>query len=240
MGFKGISVRQTGDRILFREALKDSTGTRVTSGTTSLRIYELQSDGTLKSYDFNDNTFKTGALTTATASMTHRTGNNSTFNTGIWTYALTTLTGFTAGNIYIYSVDNTSATPTSVEREFQFGGAEGDLTVTGGGRLDVNADAIATHTTAATRLKNLFTAAYQAAVDDATFSPTTTTFETTITINLDRHTNQALYFVTGANAGFTTGITGYSYTNSKVRLTVNTLPSTPSDGDTFLIFGKVA
>ena len=58
MGAKGINIRQTGDRIVFRESLKDSSGMSVVTGTTSLRIYELQTDGSLKSYDFNDNTFK--------------------------------------------------------------------------------------------------------------------------------------------------------------------------------------
>jgi hypothetical protein len=100
MGFKGITIRQSADRILFRESIKDSSGLAVVTGSATLRIYELQNDGTLKSYDFNDNTFKTTALTTATVLMTHRTGNNSTVNTGIWTYALTTVSGFTAGNIY--------------------------------------------------------------------------------------------------------------------------------------------
>src|SRR5574343_2108750 len=130
MGAKGILVRQTGDRVLFRESLKDSSGEKITTGTTTLRIFELQTDGTLKSYDFNDNTFKTTALTTATASMTHRTGNNSTYNTGLWTYALTTVSGFTTGNIYIYSVENTASTPPVIEREFQYGGAEGDMSST--------------------------------------------------------------------------------------------------------------
>lgn len=86
-------------------------------------------DGSLKSYDFNDNTFKTSALTTETASMTHRTGNNATTNTGIWTYRLATLTGFTAGNIYFVLVNNTGANPSDSTREFQFGSAEGDLIV---------------------------------------------------------------------------------------------------------------
>jgi len=126
-GFKGIDVRQTGTAIVFRASLKDSSNAIVTSGTTSLKIYELQSDGTIKSYDFNDNTFKTTALTTETLAMTHRTGNNSTTNTGIWTVALSSLAGFTVGGIYIAVITNSGATPTQQEREFQYGSCEGDL-----------------------------------------------------------------------------------------------------------------
>lgn len=141
-GFKGLDVRQTGNQLVFRGLLQDSSGALVTSGTTSLYIYELQSDGTLKSYDFNDNTFKTTALTTETASMTHRTGNNSGTNTGIWSYSLSTLSGFTAGSIYLARIKNTSASPNDQYREFQYGSAEGDLVVTanGTGVGEINSD----------------------------------------------------------------------------------------------------
>lgn len=131
-GFKGVSVRQTGNQLVFRASLKDSSGVKLTTGTTVLTLYEIQSDGTLKSYDFNDNTFKTTALTTATLAMTHRTGNNSTVNTGVWTAALSTLTGFTIGGMYLAQVNNAGASPVDQEREFQYGGVEGDLLVTAG------------------------------------------------------------------------------------------------------------
>jgi hypothetical protein len=131
--FKGIDVRATGARLVFRASLKDATGAKLTSGTTTLRLYELQDDGTLKSYDFNDNTFKTTALTTATLSMTHRQGNNSTHDTGFWTATLATLTGFTKDAIYLIQVNNSTAAPTDQEREFQFGGAQGDVVVSSAG-----------------------------------------------------------------------------------------------------------
>lgn len=127
MAFQGIDIRQIGDRIVFRALLYDSNNAILTSGTTNLRLYELQNDGTIKSYDWNSSTFKTTALTTENQTMTHRTGNNSTTNTGIWTYALTTLSGFTAGNIYFASIVNTSALPNAQVREFQFGVASGSV-----------------------------------------------------------------------------------------------------------------
>lgn len=128
-GTKGIDVRETAGQLVFRHSLKDSAGAKVTTGTTTLRLYEVQADGTLLSYDFNDNTFKATALTTATLAMTHRQGNNNTYNVGVWTAVLSTLGAFTAGRVYVVQVNNTGASPPEQEREFQFGGAEGDLLV---------------------------------------------------------------------------------------------------------------
>lgn len=125
-GHKGVDVRESANRLVFDAFLLDSTGTIVTSGTTSLYLYEVQDDGTLKSYDFNDNTFKATALTTETVSMTHRQGNNATTNTGLWTHVLATLTGFTVGAVYYARVVNSNASPTSQITKFQFGGVEGD------------------------------------------------------------------------------------------------------------------
>jgi len=126
VGFKGVDVRQTTDRLLFRSHLMDASGALVVSGTTNLYLFELQSDATLKSYDFNDNTFKTGALTTATLALSHRKGNNGTFDTGIWTKELTTLTGFTRAAMYLALVNNSLAFPAFQAREFQYGSEEGD------------------------------------------------------------------------------------------------------------------
>lgn len=138
MAFKGIDIRQSGDRLIFRASLKDSNGAKVTTGNAGLKIYELQSDATLKSYDFNDNTFKTTAATTGSGQLTHRQALNNTHDTGIWTANLTTLTGFTRGNIYFMEVYHASAFPTSQEREFQFGEGEGDFTVNTAGETSQN------------------------------------------------------------------------------------------------------
>jgi hypothetical protein len=143
VGVKGIDVRQTGTALVFRASLKDANGAKVTAGTTTVYLYELQSDGTLKSYDFASNTFKTTALTTETAAASHQTGNNGTTNTGVWTYALSTLTGFTVGAMYLATFSNSSASPPQQEREFQFGSHQGDLVTTsnGTGAATIQADA---------------------------------------------------------------------------------------------------
>lgn len=122
-GASGIDIRQMNVQLVFRAHLQGLAGAIVTSGTAVLRLYEFQGDGTLLSYDFDDNTFKSGALTTEDLSMTHRTGNNGATDTGIWTCTLNTLTGFTAGAVYIAKVIASDALPTESAREFQFGGA---------------------------------------------------------------------------------------------------------------------
>lgn len=129
IGFKGIDVRQTGTALVFRAFLQTSAGALLGTGTTTIKLYELQSDGTTKSYDFSDNTFKTTALTTETLALTHRPGNNATTTTGNWTVALTTLTGFTVGGVYQVLSNNAGASPTDQMREFQFGSEQGDYVV---------------------------------------------------------------------------------------------------------------
>lgn len=138
-GFKGVDVRQTGNQLVFRAFLQDSAGAKVATGTTTIRIVELQSDGTLKGYDFNDNTFKTTALTTGTLALTHRTTDNGTVNTGIWTNALSTLTGFTVGGIYLLQVNNSGASPTDQTREFQYGSSVDDLSLDSSGYVRLQA-----------------------------------------------------------------------------------------------------
>jgi hypothetical protein len=76
-------------------------------------------------------------------------------------------------------------------------------------------------------------------VDDATFSPTTTAFETSRTEDVSElYEEQGIYWLTGTNAGMTTRVTGYAFTNSKVKLTTDALRDAPADGDTFLIVGR--
>lgn len=129
MAWNGVNVRTSGERILFRTLLLNSAGTLVTSGTTTLRLYRIVNDGTIESYDFNDNTFKTTALTTETVNLVHRQGNNGTTNTGIWTYALTTVTDFSDDDMILALVNNSSATPAWQAHQFQYGGVEGSITV---------------------------------------------------------------------------------------------------------------
>lgn len=131
-GFKGVDVRQTGTALVFRSFLQTSAGALVTTGTTNLYLMELQSDGTIKTYDWSNNTFGTGTVTTENQGMTYRKSNNAATDTGLWTVALSTLTGFTVGSIYLARVNNTGASPTDQVREFQFGGEQGDIAVTSG------------------------------------------------------------------------------------------------------------
>ncbi|MHC4510563.1 MAG: hypothetical protein ACYTAO_16675, partial [Planctomycetota bacterium] len=134
MAWNGVNVRASGDRILFRILLLDDAGALVTTGTTTLRLYRIVNDGTIESYDFNDHTFKTTALTTETVNMTHRLGNNGTTNTGLWLYALATVTGFSDDDMILALINNSNATPAWQAHQFQYGGVEGTVSVT----ADVN------------------------------------------------------------------------------------------------------
>jgi len=138
MATSGINIVQTTGQLILRAYLVDNVGSIVSTGTCELRLYELQDDGTLHSYDFNDDTFKSTALTTETETMVHQQGNNGTTNTGIWTFEQDVLSDFNEGQVYIAQVVNSNATPTVQTRQFQFGGAEGDLTVTSNSNLQVD------------------------------------------------------------------------------------------------------
>jgi hypothetical protein len=147
-GFKGIDCRQTGNELVFEALLQSSAGALVTTGTTNLYLWELQSDGTIKTYDFastgsTPNQFTTATVTTENLGMTYRKSNNGATDTGFWTAVLSTLTGFTIGARYFFRVNNSGASPTDQVREFQYGGAEGDLLVTAGstGQATMGADA---------------------------------------------------------------------------------------------------
>ena len=161
MATKGIDVRQTTGQLVFRVSLKDPNGAKVTSGTTELRVYRLEDDGTLDVYDWTTNDFVAPGAGTPDdeTTMTHRQRRDSTgadVDTGIWTAVLSTLTNWTAGQVYVIQITNTAASPESQEREFQFGLNQGDDLVTtiladtnelqtdwvDDGRLDVIQDAI--------------------------------------------------------------------------------------------------
>lgn len=129
-GVRGIFVVQSGKTLVFQASLKDDTGTAVTSGTINLRLYEVQSDGTLLGYSFSGgdaNTFVTNPSDPSDA-MTHQQVNS--VNSGIWTSILSTVTGFTSGNRYIAQIRDDSGTPTTApvwqEYAWQYGSVDGD------------------------------------------------------------------------------------------------------------------
>lgn len=125
----GVIVRSSSGGLVFRRACDDSSGNAVSTGTTTLKIAELEDDGTLKTYDFSTNTFVTTTVTTETVNMTARAMNNGADATGIWTYSLGTVTGFTRGKTYFAISANTSASPPTDRVEFVYGGADGDLSL---------------------------------------------------------------------------------------------------------------
>jgi hypothetical protein len=139
-GYGGIDLRQsTGGKLLFDALLQSSANALVTTGTTTLRIYEVQSDGTLKTFDFSTSGFVATLPATAFVAMNYQKSVNGTVDTGYWNYVLGTLSGFTIGAIYIQHTYNSGASVPDQLRKFQFAGAEGDLTVDSNHNLNVNA-----------------------------------------------------------------------------------------------------
>jgi hypothetical protein len=221
MGFRGVSVRQYGDRIVFRVSLKDSGGAKLSSGATALRVFEVQGDGTLNTFDWSSFTFKAGAVTTDNRAMTHRTGNNGTYNTGIWTATLlstegtnTGLNGFTIGNIYLAQASNSGAVPLDQEREFQYGGAEGDLAL---GQI-------------------------AGSVNDT--APTAASFKGNSGLSaIDsfycaNSADSVLVFTSGVLSGLGRKITGYTG-STRILAFAKAWPVAPANGDSFVILGLI-
>lgn len=79
-------MRQSNtDWLIVRAFLLDASGDKVTTGSALLYLYELQSDGSLKTYDFYDKAFKTTVVNEEWLALTHRKGNGGTRDTGLWT-----------------------------------------------------------------------------------------------------------------------------------------------------------
>lgn len=123
---KGIDVRQSTGNIDFRAFIQDSSAALVTTGTCNLRLYELQSSGSLKSFDWSTKYFTYNTLGVEHTGMLHQSGNNNTRATGLWTTVLPVVTGFTTGSIYFAQVEHSGGSPIVQTREFQWGEEQGD------------------------------------------------------------------------------------------------------------------
>lgn len=138
---RGIDIRRESDgSLLFVAYLLDAANAKITTNSTARIWHLVPATGAIESYDFDDNTFKTTALTTPTVAVTHRTTDNATYNTGTHTYRHTTLTNFVIGDKYIFEVSHASL-PAPQQRMFQYGGVEGDALqpTTTGNTINVNA-----------------------------------------------------------------------------------------------------
>jgi hypothetical protein len=92
VSFRGVDVRQANtDWLVIRALLLDSAGAKVTTGTASLYLYEIQQDVSLKSFDFYDKMFKTTALIEETLLLKHQRGNGTVRDTGIWSAGFSTV-----------------------------------------------------------------------------------------------------------------------------------------------------
>jgi hypothetical protein len=137
MTTQGINVRQTTGQLIFDLPLINQFAAAITSGTAELRVLRINDDGTLDVYDWTTNDFvATGSGTpddeTTMTQQQRRDSSGADVDTGIWTKVLSTLTNWTVGRVYRMTVYHVDSSPQTVHGKFQFGGAEGDLTVTSG------------------------------------------------------------------------------------------------------------
>jgi len=123
---RGIDIKVADDGSLIFVCLHlDSTGAKVTTGTTSVRIWHIiPTSGSIETFDWSDHTFKAGAITTPAAQATHLKAENNSYATGVWSYRLANLDAFENGHQYIVEFHNASASPPAVPRWFQYGWGE--------------------------------------------------------------------------------------------------------------------
>jgi hypothetical protein len=139
---RGIDVRQSGQPLLFDAApVNATTGAAMTSGTMTAQLSEVQSDGTLKAFDFSTNAFVANTVnpTTATISLTPQTTGTTPYQAGYWSAVLATTTGLTAGGVYIITFNVPAGAAATPIRKIQWGLAQGDLAVTSAGVVTVAA-----------------------------------------------------------------------------------------------------
>jgi hypothetical protein len=231
----GIDVRRSGLPLLFRFRFEDSAGNPINAGSASLRIFEYQADGSLKGYDFTSHAFVVGTPASPNLALTHQAVGALT-NSGIWTAVESTVTGFTVGAVYLLLVTAPSgASAPYQEREFQYGGAEGDLNY-------ANLDAAISSIPAQNIGLNCTVA--------GTPTPTVTSVTVTGTFDatIDAYQNQFLSIVgsatrKGQTALITNSTTGgiSGATGSSVALTLastSTFKAAPQAGDAAVICGR--
>lgn len=237
----GVIVRSSSGGLVFRRGCDDVNGAIVTTGTTTLKLAELEDDGTLKTYDFSTNTFVTTTVTTETVSMTNRTMNNGADPTGIWTYSLGTVSGFTKGKIYFIVTSNSLASPIIDRTEFEYGGADGDVSLDSTGAANISyTQTVPTAPTAGTTGESLFYGIQSFGRRNTAQGGTTST----ITLDTGASTVDNFYvghgvkIYGGTGSGQFATITGYVGSTKVATITrpgVGTWTTTPDNTSTYFI-----
>ncbi len=124
---RGMDIIRSNDgSILFRVALFDASGVEITTAANLNIGHFVPASGDLETYDFDDDTFKTTAVTTFNQATTHEQMDNNTEDTGIHVYRHPTLTDFAIGDKYVARVTHASL-PQPIITEFQYGDLNGDI-----------------------------------------------------------------------------------------------------------------
>ena len=123
VALKGIDIRQAGAQVIIEVLLTDVAGDIITGGTTEIRLYRVENDGTLLGFDFDSPYDFTSAPTNDEGTMTHRQVN--AIDSGIWTLEFDELGNWVVDDVYIAWIYNSTASPTTQARKFQYGGGQG-------------------------------------------------------------------------------------------------------------------
>jgi hypothetical protein len=136
---RGVDVRQAGPLLFDASFVSSSTGAPVTTGSASAQLFEVQSDGSLKAFDFSTNLFIVAGSNpvTATIALTQQATGSGATASGYWSAVLSTTTALTPGGIYLITYTVPAGAAPYAMRKIQFGLAEGDISVDTLGRIDV-------------------------------------------------------------------------------------------------------
>ncbi|HEY4759565.1 MAG TPA: hypothetical protein VIH42_03195 [Thermoguttaceae bacterium] len=106
--------------LLCQIQLLGATGLPVEDSPSALLIIEeMQANGSVKRYDFSDDTFKTADVILPAANLIDQYMDE--IHTGTYSYVHAELTAFTKGKMYAFVVNCDDATPSWYRQEFQYG-----------------------------------------------------------------------------------------------------------------------
>ena len=123
VSLKGIDIRQAGSQVIVEAFLTDAAGDIITAGTTEIRLYRVENDQTLLGYDFASPYDFSSAPADDEGVMAHQVVNS--IDSGIWTFEFDELGNWVVNDVYVMWVYNSTASPTTQTRKFQYGGGQG-------------------------------------------------------------------------------------------------------------------
>jgi hypothetical protein len=138
---KGILVRPTGVPFRVEGSFLDSSGNPVLTGTATIKVCEIQTDGTLRALDFSTSPPTVGASsatvpTTATLALSNQSAGGGA--RPYWSAAFG-FTNLTPGGVYLVEYQPPAGATTPNPKMMQYGQADSDLALDALGRATLTA-----------------------------------------------------------------------------------------------------